>query len=160
MTCAALAVFLFGFSPYTSSFRLFYQIGALIFAIVALQIFLKYASCNYVYKADANELKIFRITGKNSVCVCSLNYEESLDTAHPASYYAEHPDKAPKTKIALNFCKTLFPVDYAVYYFNFNGKTASLKFEPDKVFLEHFNKKICEALENAKSKDNEEQDDE
>ena len=71
--CFAAAVFSFYFSSRVSHAALLYQVAAIILAVVALEVYLKYIASDYVYEASAKELKVYKITGNKSVCVCSLS---------------------------------------------------------------------------------------
>ncbi|MBR4979374.1 MAG: hypothetical protein IKX77_02365 [Clostridia bacterium] len=143
---AFACIFLLYFSSVFAVYPMIFQIIALFFAVFALQIYLKYIYSNYVYEACENDLKIYRISGKKSICVCSLSYEESTSKVFSSEYYETHKSELPKVRISTNFCKNIFPKDYYLYYFNFNSKQASLKFEPDEIFVKFLNEKIENAL--------------
>lgn len=143
--CALFAVASFSFSAHVSHAALVYQLAALVLAVTALEVYLKYVACDYLYKAGENELMVYRITGKKSICVCSLSYEESVSNVVDAAHVSKNSAQFPRYRLAVNACKNLFPKEYALYYFNFNGKVARLKFEPDADFIRHVNQKIHEA---------------
>lgn len=153
--CFVFSVIAFYITPKIGLYMWAYQIAAIILAVVALQIFLKYVQSDYVYKADEHDLKIYKVTGDKSVCVCSLNYEESISGVVSAVTVEKNKADYPSTKIALNFCKNIFPDEYSLYYFNFNGKTSVLKFEPDEIFANYMNEKISAA---KRAVENEEKD--
>ncbi len=151
---AFACIFLFYFSTVFAAHPLIFQIAALAFAVFSLQIYLKYVYANYVYEACENDLKIYRISGKKSICVCSLSYEESIGKVVSSEYFENHKKDMPKAKISTNFCKNIFPKVYYLYYFNFNSKTASLKFEPDAQFADYMNAKIDDAMQREKRFEN------
>lgn len=155
VSCAALALLAFYLSAFLPS-AVFYQIFAIVLAIVAVELYIKYIGADYVYEAGENDLNIYKITGKKSLCVCSLNYEESLTHILPMTADAEKDASLPKNKLAVNHCKNIAPAVYSVYYFNFNGKTARLKFEPDEAFTAYINQKIDAAFERARAEEEEE----
>ena len=78
-----------------------------------------------------------------------MSLEESITGVLSAAYAAKNAAKLPKNTISLNFCQNLFCEDFAVYYFNFNGRVAKLKFEPDAAFAESVNKAIAAAKKRA-----------
>ena len=158
--CAAFSVAAFYISSLVDRFMIIYQVFAIVTAVVAIQVFLKYIQCDYVYKLGEHELEIFKVTGNNSVCVCSLSYEESLKTAVTAKYYKENKKSFPTSKILINYCKSIFPNEYYLYFFNFNGKVSELKFEPDKLFADALNEKITAALSRREFEENEENENE
>ncbi|MGN1121443.1 MAG: hypothetical protein ACI4RV_03675 [Eubacteriales bacterium] len=155
--CAVFAVISFYVSSCVAQARIVYQVAALAAAIVALEVYLKYVGSDYLYTADDKDLKIYKITGKKSICVCSLNYEESASAVVSSAYVSAHSEKFPKHQIALNYCKNLFPQEYSLYFFNFNGKPARLKFEPDKAFTDYLNQKIYAARSRVEKEENREE---
>ena len=150
---ATLAIVLFLMSSAVQSYKWAYQLAGLFLAIIAVQIFTINVQSDYVYKADERDIKVYRVTGKKSLCVCSLSYEESLSQVVTAKYFNEHKNEFPQNKLAVNYCKNIFPEEYYLYFFNFNGKVYKLKFEPDDIFAKHMNEKIKTALENKENED-------
>lgn len=150
-----LAVALFAVSGTAAAYAWAYQLIGLILAVVGVQTFVTNIQSDYLYKADENDIKVYRITGKKSLCVCSLNYEESIGFVTKSEYFLAHPKEFPKNQLAVNYCKNIAPSEYALYFFNFNGKVNRMKFEPDDEFIKYANKKIAEALER---KEKEEED--
>lgn len=144
--CALFSVASFYFASLVESYMIVYQLSAIVLAVIALFVFLKYVQCDYVYKLTENELEIYKVTRNKSVCLCSLSYEESICEIVSSEEYKKNKSKHPKTQIATNYCKNIFPETYCLYFFNFNSKKASLKFEPDTAFTQEFNKKINLAL--------------
>ena len=78
LSMAILAVVLFSSSGFVEKFSGMYQITAFVFAIVSIQIYLKYVFSNYIYKATEDSLQVYKVTGKKSICVASLDYEMSM----------------------------------------------------------------------------------
>ncbi len=152
--CFVFSVIAFYIAPRIGTYMWLYQISAIVFAVFALQVFMKYVQSDYVYKADEHDLKIYKVTGNKSVCVCSLNYEESISGVVPAGLVEKNKNGYPKTKIVLNFCKNIFPDEYSLYYFNFNGKASVLKFEPDEIFTNYINEKISAAIRAVENEEN------
>lgn len=146
---AVCAIALFAASGVVARFAGIYQISAIIFAVISIEMYMKYVGSDYVYEAGEASLKIYKITGKKSICVCSLDYEMSLSTVVSRSDYEADKGKFPKTDFNVNYAKNLAPENYSVYFFKFNGKTSMLKFEPDADFSAYINEKIMTALENA-----------
>lgn len=153
--CALFSVASFYFATRVEMYMIVYQICAIVLAIIALQIYLKYVQCDYVYKLAEKELEIYKVSAGKSLCVCSLSYEESICEIVSSEAYKKEKKKYPKTQIATNYCKNIFPETYSLYFFNFNSKKAMLKFEPDDIFIEEFNKKINIALFSKETEENE-----
>ena len=149
------AVTLFVLPMYVSAYRYAYQIGGIICAVIGLELYLKYVMGEYIYEAAENDLRVYRITGRKQECVCSLAYSESLTGILPKSEVDRAPQSYPKTKLAVNLCKNLFPSHAAVYYFNFNGKITVLKFEPDAAFTAYANERIARAMRHKEDEENE-----
>ncbi len=148
--CAAV---LFVISGIVASFTVVYQITALLLAVFAVELYVKYVANDYVYESTERELKIYKITGNKSICVASLDYEMSLSNMIAVKEYTKNKDSFPKQNFNVNYCKNLSPREYYVYFFEFNGRKTMMKFEPDDVFVNFANEKIEIALKN---KENEE----
>ena len=103
----------------------------------------------------ANDLEIYKLTGKKSTPVCSVALSESVTGVMSADYVAKHTNALPRHAISLNFCKNILSEDYALYFFNFNGKIARLKFEPDEAFASCVNKYIAAAKDPSPAEDKE-----
>lgn len=147
------AVALFFFSSQFDSYKWIYQLAGLLLAITGVTVFITNVQSDYVYKACEHDIRVYRVTGKKSLCVCSLSYEESLSQVVTSKYFNEHKNEFPKNKLAVNYCKNIFPKEYHLYFFNFNGKVNRLKFEPDDIFAKYMNEKIKIALENKENED-------
>ena len=142
---AILSIVLFGASGVVQRFSGIYQITAFVFAILAIQIYLKYVYSRYVYKATEDSLQIYKITGKKSICVASLSYAASKSRV----MNLESKNTFPKTNFNVNYCKNLLPKQYSVYFFEFNGKKSMMKFEPDNEFVCYVNELISGAVNDA-----------
>ena len=144
---AIVAVALIIISGVTQHFGGLYQISAIIFGVVSIEFYLKYVGSNYIYEAGDDYFKVYKITGKKSICVSSLDYDMSLSHVLTKQEYAENKDKLPKTNFNVNLCKNISPYDYCVYFFEFNGKKCMMKFEPDETFRVYMNSIISKAWE-------------
>ena len=147
LLAAIFSVLCFAFSSFMTA-PVAYQLTGLVLAVAALQVYMKFVQSGYVYEVTENDLRVHKITGKKSTTVCSMSLEESLTGVLSAAYAAKNAAKLPKNTISLNFCPNLFCEDFAVY-FNFNGRVAKLKFEPDAAFAESVNKAIAAAKKRA-----------
>ena len=148
--CAAAAVLLFAASAFVARFEFAYQLTALILAVASVEIYMKYVGSDYVYEAAEASLKVYKITGKKSICVCSLDYEGSVTRVIPAEEYSANKSAYPKVNFCVNYEKNMFPKNYYVYMFEFNGKRSLMKFEPDEAFVNYVNPKIDSALNSKK----------
>ncbi len=153
LALAVGAIILFALSGVVSRFNGIYQITSILFAVVSLEVYMKYVGSDYVYEAAETSLKVYKITGKKSICVCSLDYEMSLSPVIPSEEYEADKASFPKTAFNVNYAKNLSPKSYHVYFFEFNGKKSMMKFEPDKEFCAYVNEKIANALENRAEED-------
>ena len=148
---ALCAVFLIIISGITNRFGGLYQISAIIFGVVSIEFYLKYVGSDYVYDAADDYFKVYKVTGKKSICVSSLDYEMSLSLVVSSAEYEANKDSYPRTNFNVNLCKNLCPENFSVYFFEFNGKKCMMKFEPDVIFAEYLNEKITLALDNKSS---------
>ncbi len=147
ISMAIAAIVLFALSGVVSMYNGVYQITSLIFAVAGVHMYLKYIVYDYVYEAADNDIRIYKISGKKSICVLSLSYEMSLSYVIDEKEYREKLDELPKTSFTVSWAKNLSPEKYYVYFFDFNGKKCMLKFEPDKEFADYVNTRIRTALE-------------
>lgn len=70
LAAAIVSVLCFCFSPYLPA-PVVYQLAGLVLAVVALQIYMKFVQSDYEYRVTANDLEIYKLTGKKSTPVCS-----------------------------------------------------------------------------------------
>jgi len=155
LSMALLAVLMIIISGITNKFGGLYQITAIIFGVVAIEFYLKYVGSDYIYEAADDSFKVYKVTGKKSICVSSLDYDMSLSYVVTGEEYNKNKADFPVSDFNVNLCKNLAPNVYSVYFFKFNGKTSMMKFEPDAVFTEYINSKIASCFE--KSEDDEEE---
>lgn len=149
LVTAVAAILLFAIGGFVEYLPGVYQVTAIIMAITSIQLYMKYVGSDYVYEASEKSLKVHKITGKKSICVCSLDYEMSLSYVVSGKEYLKDKSKYPKTDFNVNYAKNLAPENYSVYFFLFNDKKCMAKFEPDEIFTEYVNEKIRIALNNA-----------
>lgn len=145
------AILLILVSGVTSRFGGLYQISAIVLGVVSIEFYLKYVGSNYIYEAADDYFKVYKITGKKSICVSSLDYEMSLSYVIDSSEYEKNSDKFPKTNFNVNLCKNLAPKKFCLYFFEFNDKKCMMKFEPDEAFVSYINQKISLAWETAEN---------
>lgn len=139
---AILCVLLFVLSSVVSRFVGLYQISAIIMAVVSIEIFMKFVASDYVYEATDESLKIHKITGKKSICVASLDYNNSYSLVMTGDEYKKNKEKYPKITYNINYTKNINPRKFFVYIFDFNTKNVLLKFEPDDEFCDYVNQRI------------------
>ncbi len=150
---AFLAIMMIIISGITDRFGGLYQITAIIFAVVAIEFYLKYVGSDYIYEAADDSFKVYKVTGKKSICVSSLDYDMSLSYVVTGEEYNKNKADYPVSNFNVNLCKNLSPDVYSVYFFKFNGKTSMMKFEPDAVFTDYINTKIASSFEKANGED-------
>ena len=148
---AIIAVILIIVSGIIQRFGGLYQISAIILGVVSIEFYIKFVGSDYVYEAADDYFKVYKITGKKSICVSSLDYEMSLSQVIHIEDYKNNKEKFPKTNFNVNLCKNLSPKEFYLYFFEFNGKKCMMKFEPDKIFADYINKKIEAATKNVNS---------
>lgn len=153
--CAVFSIVLFAVSGIVPTLVVLYQISAFLLAVVSIEIYIKYVASDYIYEACDDCFKVYKVTGKRSICVSSLDYEMSLSQVVSNVEYDEEKERFPRSNFNVNFCKNLAPQSYYVYFFEFNGKKSMMKFEPDSVFADYINDKIAQAWEKSESQDEE-----
>lgn len=154
LTAAAAAILII-VSGLTNRFAGIYQLSAIIFGVISIEFYLKYVGSDYVYDAADDYFKVYKITGKKSICVSSLDYEMSLSYVVDSEAYENDKENYPKANFNVNLCKNLSPSEFYVYFFEFNGKKCMMKFEPDEVFVNYINQKISSAWNKSEENDEE-----
>ncbi len=145
---AITAIILFALSGFVNKFEIVYQLSSLIIAMISVQLYIKYVGSDYVYEATDKELKIYKINGKKSICVCCLDYEGSLTNVIDSREFFENKQNYKKYNFCVNYMKNINPQNYFVYMFEFNSKITLMKFEPDEVFVTFLNSNLKKVLEN------------
>lgn len=148
---ALTAALLIVMSGIMQKFGGLYQISAIILGVISIELYLKYVGSNYIYDAADDYFKVYKVTGKKSICVSSLDYEMSLSHVVTKQEYEANKDKYPSTNFNVNLCKNLAPKDYSLYFFEFNGKKCMMKFEPDEAFSTYINNLISAAWDRAET---------
>lgn len=143
---AFAAILLFASAGFVKMLPALYQISGVVLAVASVEIYMKYVGSDYIYEADDTSLKVYKVTGKKSICVCSLDYEMSETGVVSSSEYLANKEKYPKTNFNLNYAKNIAPKNYSVYFFLFKGKKSMVKFEPSDEFVAYLNEKINAAL--------------
>lgn len=149
ITAGICAICLFILSGVVQNFKALYQISALLVAVFGVEVYVKYIANDYIYEATKKDLKVYKVTGKKSICIACLDYEMSLSDVVHVNEFEENKGSFPTAVTIVNYCKNISPKDYYVYFFKFNGKNTMLKFEPDKIFADYTNEAINEALSNS-----------
>ena len=121
------------FAPWIS------QLAMVVFAVCALQIYLKYILSDYVYAFNHTQFCIDKIVGKRIVPLGALDLTMSISHVMKMSEYKEISDEFPKVEMRLGYCKTMGLKDPYVYIFKFNDKVAMLCFEPSDKFASALN---------------------
>ncbi|MBE6681511.1 MAG: hypothetical protein E7600_04405 [Ruminococcaceae bacterium] len=155
ISLAVAAVILFLVSGLVNRLVVVYQLTAFVCGILSIEMYLKYVGSSYIYEAAEDSFKVYKVTGKKSICVSSLDYEMSLSHVVSKEEYEERKDSFPKTNFNVNLCKNFAPDSYYLYFFEFNGKKSMMKFEPDQMFADYLNDKISAAWEKAENEDDE-----
>ena len=141
--CAMLLIVLSGIFD---RFGGLYQITAIVLGVISIELYMKYIGSDYVYEATDDCFKIYKITGKKSICVSSLDYEMSLSEVVSNKVFDSSNNNCRKYNFNVNFCKNISPSEYYIYFFEFNEKKCMMKFEPDDVFADYLNQKIRDAV--------------
>lgn len=121
------------------------QLACLVFAICDVQIAVRYILSDYLYFLDGNILKIYKITGKKSVCVLSVSLSDIK-----GSLYNKEEYKEKKVHMKLNYCKNMFAKERKYLLFTFNETECSLCFEPSEEFCKLLLEALCADIKENK----------
>ena len=136
---------LIGASILDIRYRAFYQLIAFVVYIFSFELLNRYHLTSFCYIVDNEDFIITKRMGKRVQTVCSLSLSTLLDI-----------EKAPRTKrekeafrnrfgrspIRYNYCQSLQPKTSYRIFFEFNGKTAEIAFEPSKEMVIYIQEKI------------------
>lgn len=126
-------------------YRVFYQLIALIVYLFSFELLNRYYLTSFCYAVDGKNFIITKRMGKRVQTVCNLSLSTLLDI-----------EKAPRTKeekeafrrrfgrspIRYNYCQSLQPKTAYCIFFEFNGKTAEIAFEPNEAMVFYVREKI------------------
>lgn len=131
-------------------YRVFYQLIAVIVYIFSFELLNRYYLTSFCYVVDDKNFIITKRMGKRVQTVCNLSLTTLIDI-----------EKAPQTKeekqafrkrfglvpIRYNYCQSLQPkISYRIF-FEFNGRTAEIAFEPSEEMVFCIREKICSKKE-------------
>ena len=102
ISLAVFAVAMFLVSGIVNYLVIVYQITAFAAAIISIEMYLKYVGSSYIYEAGDDAFKVYKVTGKKSICVSSLDYEMSLSHVVSKEEYEERKAEFPKTNFKLS----------------------------------------------------------
>ncbi|MEG1742633.1 MAG: hypothetical protein RR246_00505 [Clostridia bacterium] len=99
----------------------------------------RYTMTEMVYTLGGGVFEVVKIVGKKHTTVCSLNIATAKDLVIKSAYkYNLDAKKYGTVQKYLNFRQNLHPAVSYVYVSEFNGKTISVEFEPNEIFVRAF----------------------
>ena len=138
-------VSLIGAAVLDVSYRLFYQLIAIGIYIFSFELLNRYHLSTYCYTVDEENFIITKRMGKRIQTVCSLSLSTLLAIEKTPKTKEEKEafrTGTPKASYRYNYCQSLRPdVSYTVF-FEFNGKIASVSFEPNEAMVLYLKNKI------------------
>ena len=124
-----------------AEFRVIYELSAVIFATVGVQVTTRFILSDYVYILDKTDFIIYKINGRKSTQICNI----PLDTASGVTI--KSPEKSKKSfrkamAVRKNFCQNMFPAKPCEYIFEYGGKTSAVTFDADENFIKEMQIRI------------------
>ena len=127
-------------------YRVFYQLIAILIYIFSFELLNRYYLSTFRYVVDDKNFIITKRMGKRIQTVCSLSLSTLLaieKTPKTKEEKEEFRIQAPKASIRYNYCQSIQPkISYRIF-FEFNGKIASVEFEPDEAMVLYLKGKLC-----------------
>ena len=139
-------VSLIGASVLDIGYRLFYQLIALGIYIFSFELLNRYHLSTYCYAVDENNFIITKRMGKRTQTVCSLSLSTLLaieKTPKTKKQKEAFFAVTPKASYRYNYCQSLRPAVSYTVFFEFNGKVASVVFEPNEAMVLCLKNRIC-----------------
>ena len=84
--------------------------------------------------------------GRRTQTVCNLSLSTLMDIEKKPKTKEEKEEfqiRCPRASYRYNYCQSLKPKVSYVIFFEFNGKVASVDFEPDEAMVLHLKSIIC-----------------
>ncbi|MCL2774167.1 MAG: hypothetical protein FWD71_12555 [Oscillospiraceae bacterium] len=129
-------------SVFISNFRIVYELSAVIFATIGVQVTARFILSGYVYILDQTNFIILKITGKKSVQMCNISLENSVAVSQRHQKFSEVKVKFGKIPVRKNFCQNMFSAASYVYVFEFDEKKSAVIFEADENFIKEMRTRI------------------
>ena len=142
IACAGLI----GASVLDIRYRVFYQLVAFIVYLFSFELLNRYYLTSFCYAVNEKDFIITKRMGKRKQTVCNLalstllGIEKTPKTKDEKEEFRLH---CPKASIRYNYCQSLQPkISYRVF-FDFNGRIASIEFEPDEAMVLCLKSRVC-----------------
>lgn len=119
-------------------YRLFYQLIALLACVLSFEMLNRYYLTTYTYTVDEESFIITKRTGKRTQTVCNLSLQtllgiEKQTKTKEARLQRDRTYGTPRLRY--NYCQSMSPAESYLIFFEFNGKTAEIAFEPDQAMV-------------------------
>ena len=126
-------------------YRVFYQLLALLICAFSFELLNRYYFTTYIYAVDEENFIIRKCMGKRTKTVCSLSLSTMLAIEKKPKDQASREalsKRLGKREIRYDYCQSLFPNDSYLIFFEFNGKTAEIAFEPNEAMIRLLNDRL------------------
>lgn len=132
----------FMITTFNISFKLPLQLFAIVLALFAIQLTLRFISYDFSYSIDdrgPRTLKIYRIQGKKSTLAFGLLFEYIYKIEKVKGNIKKSNEKPHQIS---NYCGTLLLQDYYLVYYKDEGKDCALKLEINDAFANEIELRI------------------
>ena len=126
-------------------YRVFYQLIAIAVYIFSFELLNRYYLTSFCYAVDDENFMITKRLGKRVQTVCNLSLEtllaieKSPQTKEEKESFRKRFGRSP---IRYNYCQSLQPKTSYRIFFEFNGRTAEIAFEPNEEMVLCLREKI------------------
>lgn len=138
---------LFASSLLTLQYRLFYQLVSLLFTAVSFELLNRYYLTTYMYELTDEDFIIRKSTGQKVRTVCNLSLKTLLGIEKQAKTKQERAalaERYGKERILYHYTQSLAPKNAYSLFFEFNGKTAEIVFEPNDEMVCRLQAESCQ----------------
>ena len=111
-----------------------FQIAAILFAVILIEVLIRYVMTRHTYVLDGENFIIIRKTGNKKTVACDVSLRMAMGVVEKKNAKNIEQNFGPIFK-AYNYCQNLFPKTCYFYIFELSGKRCAVSFEPDEAFL-------------------------
>ena len=111
-----------------------FQLVAILFAVVFIEVLIRYVMARHTYVLDGENFIIIRKIGNKKTVACDVSLRMSMGVVEKENAKNIEQNFGPIFR-TYNYCQNLFPKTCYFYIFELSGKRCAVSFEPDEAFL-------------------------
>jgi len=137
-------------SVFISHYKIIYELSAIIFATIGVQITARFILSGYVYILENTNFIIVKIAGKKSDTMCNISLDDSVSISGKHQKFSDIKSKFGKIAVRKNFCQNMFAADSYICVFEYGRDRGAVVFEADENFIKEMQMRLNYAQSQAK----------